>query len=155
MSTHQYNSGFTLLEIIIYISLAAMLLTSAWISVFQLMDSARKNEVQLAAEIDRSFLHNKFAWAIEGATSIAVNNSSLTIYRADIPAEANPFVFDIKNNNTLYLQRGGNVAIRVTPIGAVTLASPSQPFEFDAGTGRVTVVFNLDNQTITWKYYLR
>lgn len=62
----KYKKGTTLIEIIIYIALFSILISGAFISAFQLIDSNNKINSNISLEEEGNFVLRKINWALTG-----------------------------------------------------------------------------------------
>jgi len=79
------NSGFTLIETLIYIALFGFIMSIGIYSAYQLIDSSHDLAAKTSVEADADFLLRKIDWALNGYSSISVptegawSNSQLTV----------------------------------------------------------------------------
>jgi type II secretory pathway pseudopilin PulG len=92
------SSGFTLLETIIYCALFSVLMSGAIVTVYALLSSSEKTGEQIQIVAEATFINQKLAWALSGATDVEmVNPFTLKIQRPDFPAD-NPLQFNFSDN---------------------------------------------------------
>ncbi|MDQ5922516.1 MAG: hypothetical protein QG644_224 [Patescibacteria group bacterium] len=79
------NSGFTLIETMIYIALFALIMTGTIVSIYGILGSSARNQLKAMVQEEGSFLVGKVDWSLNGASSIEVrdNGFSLTITKYD------------------------------------------------------------------------
>lgn len=100
------QNGFTLLETIIYIALFGILMTSALVTVYELLNSVEINKTALITQTEGTFINSKLRWAITGSIIVTSDENVLSI----VPATHIPFdqlTFYV-NNEMLYIKRGTN-----------------------------------------------
>ncbi len=75
------NSGFTLIETMIYIALFALIMTGTIVSIYGILGSSARNQLKAMVQEEGSFLVGKVDWSLNGASSIEVrdNGFSLTL----------------------------------------------------------------------------
>ncbi len=64
------NSGFTLLEVIIYIPLFAILVGSGVFAAYNIIESSLKNQAMFVVYDEGNYLLSKINWAVQGSTEI-------------------------------------------------------------------------------------
>ncbi|KKR70308.1 MAG: hypothetical protein UU13_C0008G0004 [Candidatus Nomurabacteria bacterium GW2011_GWB1_40_7] len=64
------NKGFTLIEVIIYTALFSLLIGTAFVSAFQLIDGSGKLSAKTVTEAEGNFVLRKINWALTGVKTI-------------------------------------------------------------------------------------
>jgi len=64
------QKGFTLIEVIIYIALFALLIGGAFIAAYQLIDVSGKLSAKTSTQEEGNFVNRKIDWALTGVQSI-------------------------------------------------------------------------------------
>ncbi len=100
------QNGFTLIEIIIYIALFGVLMTSALVTVYELLNSVEINKTALITQTEGTFINDKLRWAITGSTIVTTDGDILSI----VPSTHIPFgqITFYVNDEILYIKRGTN-----------------------------------------------
>ena len=99
------NFGFTLLETIIYCALFSVLMTSAIVTVYALMDTTAATKKQTNIIAEATFITQKLSWAFTNATNVElINADTIIITRPDILIQS-PLTLEFQNNS-IYLSRG-------------------------------------------------
>src|ERR1041384_4705327 len=85
---HKKHKGFTLIEVIIYIALFSLLMGTAFVTAYQLIDGTQKLNVKTTTQEEGNFVMRKLDWALSGISGITtptVGNISntLTLTRYD------------------------------------------------------------------------
>lgn len=107
------NSGFTLLETIIYLALFSVLMSGATVTVYQLLSSIDKDERTLKVLTESNFINQKLDWALSGKSEIEIIDSdTFKITRVDDPS-ISPVIFYFYDTQ-LYLSRNGGVPLLLT-----------------------------------------
>ena len=106
--------GFTLIEVLIYSALIAMIISGSLIAVYQIIEGSDSIQNKIIMEQEANFLLSKIRWALTGATAINIPtiglaSSTLSINKANY--SENPIVFDLNSNNLRIKQGSGNPAI--------------------------------------------
>lgn len=100
------QNGFTLIETIIYIALFGVLMTSALITVYELLGSVEINKTALVTQTEGTFINSKLRWAITGFTIVTSHENILSIVPAThITFSQLTFYVDDK---ILYIKRDTN-----------------------------------------------
>ncbi len=105
----QSKSGFTLIEVVIYIALFATLLGSVVISAYTLFESAQHNQTQNLLVEEGNFLLDKITWVVAdtkvvNSPAVGTTGSILSVTKFDATLP-DPFVVKI-SGNTITLERG-------------------------------------------------
>ena len=135
------NLGFTLLETIIYCALFSVLMTSAIVTVYALMESNDETQKQTNVIAEASFITEKLTWAFSNATEMAlIDMQTIRITRPDLLLQS-PLILEFKNDS-IFLTRGNSEAyILVKPEFAVSVHS------ITINEPRVTIIYSL-NETV-------
>ncbi len=143
------HSGFTLLETIIYCALFSVLMTSAIVTVYALMDSNEKTENQTNLIAEAAFINEKLTWAFSNATAVEIiDTQTLRSIRPDLVSQS-PLLVEFKNN-TVYLSRGSSEAhVLVAPQLKVGL----QSINFD--DSRLTIIYSLNNTDFIFTTFIK
>jgi len=107
------NKGFTLLEILIYLGLFAMLLGGAVIASYSIFESSGRNQTKSILEEEGDFILAKIRWALSGAQTVnsPVTNATstfLSVVKWDTSI-GNPVIVNPVGTNAT-LSRGANPA---------------------------------------------
>lgn len=107
------NTGFTLLEVIIYLTLFSMLMTGVLQTVYIVLETTSSNEDQIDVLTESTFVNQKFMWALSGATAVnLVSSTTLQITRPDLGSDS-PLFLSI-SEGAWYLQRGSGAPSLLT-----------------------------------------
>lgn len=106
--------GFTLIEVLIYSALIAMIISGSLIAVYQIIEGSNSIQNKIITEQEANFLISKIRWAFTGATAInfpanGASSSTLSINKANY--SENPIVFDLSSNNLRIKKGAGNPEI--------------------------------------------
>lgn len=72
------KKGFTLIETIIYIGLFSLLLGTAFIAAYHIIDGSRELSARTVVQSEGNFVIRKINWALIGAETITIPSSSPT-----------------------------------------------------------------------------
>ena len=116
------NQGFTLIEIIIYIGLFSLLLGTAFIASYQLIDGSSKLSTKNTTQEEGNFVMKKFNWALTSlnlanAPSISGSgcNQSISIPKSD--TSISPVVLrmnTVSGVNYIEMQKNGGTFYPIT-----------------------------------------
>lgn len=160
MRNHQ--SGFTLLETLIYLAVFSIVIGGGIIASFYIVDSGQKEKGGVNLQAAGNFILRKFEWAMAGASGISVASPTTLSVEKDtssgFPAAQNPLVFSLNGPN-LELKRGTGAAAILNSTNA---AVASLTFTATGTTPQgIEVRFTLSSgnspksQTFTVTKYLR
>ncbi len=148
------KKGFTLIEVIIYIALFALLMTGALVATFQLLEGGSRNQKAVAIQEEGTFLYRKINWALSGATGATlIDPQTLSVTRPDLGSES-PLIF-ASSANYLTLARGsGSPAVLNSDYFKVSDVSFNVTTLAGVGTS-VTALFNVEHIPFVFQTYLR
>lgn len=75
--------GFTLIEVIIYIALFSLLMGTAFVTAYQLIDGSSKLNTKNAVQEEGSLVIRKMNWVLTGAETFSISGSELTVNKYD------------------------------------------------------------------------
>lgn len=150
--------GFTLIEILIYSALMAMIISGSLIAAYQIIESSNNIQNKIIIEQEANFLLSKIRWALVGATTINIPtiglaSSTLSMNKANY--SENPIIFDLNSNNLRIKQGSGNPAI----LNNQNVAVNNLIFEHLAANGNgpegLKINITVNNKLFTATIYLR
>lgn len=150
--------GFTLIEVLIYSALIAMIISGSLIAVYQIIEGSNSIQNKIITEQEANFLLSKIRWALAGATAIDIPaiglaSSTLSINKANY--SENPIVFNLNSNNLRIKQGSGNPAI----LNSQNIAINNLIFEHLAAGGSgpegLKINITINNKLFTTTIYLR
>ncbi len=108
------NKGFTLIEVLIYIALSAVLMGSAFITVYQLIDGSRKLNSKNTTQEEGNFVIRKIGWALSGinpSTTPTITGAacsrSISIVKSD--TSLSPIVIRLNSSGAInYIEMNKN-----------------------------------------------
>lgn len=147
MHTRRRNvSGFTLLEVMVYITLVSVLCTVVWTSVLYEMKSLDDSTEAAKLSSTQEFIRNKLSVALLGAVDVYTSAHAIGFRKSELH-EDSPLLFSLEHN-TLTLSRGVASAVPLTNVGDVQIIPGVQPFMYDSATGQLTVQVALRGKEI-------
>ena len=158
MVTNKHQStGFTLIEVILYVALLGMLLTGAIMAAFVLADASADNLRKIEIQEEGAYLIQKISWAVTNASSVSVTNggSMLTVVKKsgpDFSTDDNPIRI-YEEENALLMRRSG---AEPAPLNMSALAVSDFEAELQ-GTGEsqiLFVTFSLEGTEFSLRRYL-
>jgi type II secretory pathway pseudopilin PulG len=78
MQTPHQQSGFTLIETILYIGLFVLIMSSVILATYSMIASTDKSQYRSLMHNEAQFVIAKFNWTLNGATSVTINGTTLT-----------------------------------------------------------------------------
>jgi len=116
--------GFTLIEMVVYLTLYSMIMAGAVLAAYSLFESSERNQTKAMVQEEGSFLTGKVDWALTGAASAATSSDGLmlTVVKFN-PSAGNPIVFTVSGGD-MTLGRSGNPAPPVLNNDDVLLTCP-------------------------------
>lgn len=125
------NHGFTIIELLVYLGLFAILIGGAMVGVYQIVESTNRNQAFVTIEQEGNFLQQKIKWSLNGATDILLPapasigpNMSVTS-----PDSSKSLSF---SDGTLSLSQNGQPAV---PLNSQNIKVENLTFENLAGQG--------------------
>ena len=93
------NSGFTLIEVLVYSALLGLIMTAMLGSVYMIIQAYNKTGSTVIVNDEANFILRKMNWALSCATSVTVpaagaTSTTLKLSRNNIPFSQNPMTFN-------------------------------------------------------------
>jgi type II secretory pathway component PulJ len=112
------QSGFTLIETLLYIGLFALVMTAILLATHQLIELADKSQTRAQIEIESQFVFDKIDEAIDGASIMAISENdgiqALSITNPSLSSGQSPVVITRDDvNSSVSLQRGMHPATKL------------------------------------------
>ena len=146
LNIHQ-QSGFTLLEVIIYLAFFGVFMTSTISVAYQLLRSTAETGQVLAIQAEGNFILQKLAWALAGQATLTLPAAeTVQIVRLDLGAES-PLVFSVVSGRW-YLTRGAGAA---TPLSSTAVEVHEADMHL-SDTGTLALTFWLDDTPFYFTY---
>jgi type II secretory pathway pseudopilin PulG len=122
ISSHR-NSGFTLIETILYLGLLSLLIGGILISSYGLIRSSDAIKRKILTEEEANFLLSKIAWVLTGASQVIAPapgfSSGTTLALVNSHIAPNPLRFDLDTaSGILQLERGTSGAVSLNSANA-------------------------------------
>jgi type II secretory pathway pseudopilin PulG len=150
----QFLTGFTLLEVLIYLALFAFIISGALVGVYQIIDSTDKISAKIFVEQEGNFLLRKIDWALIGASSSTVSALGLSIIRPDLPGQS-PLLFSTSTDASglhLQLARG---SVATSTLNSDNIAITDLQFTQLSSPDGVTASFKINGRQFETTKYLR
>lgn len=107
-----HQSGFTLIEALIYLALFGFIMGSLSVAVYGLVEASGRGDTRVVMQEEGGFLLGKIDWALSGASSLTVVASPPSLAVTKYGFGANPLVFNMASGN-LRLQQGGGAFVNL------------------------------------------
>ena len=106
--TKQKQSGFTLIETLVYLGLFSILMGGSLVCVYGVLETSANTRARSELQEEGDFLIEKFDWALSGASSVVVSPHTISINKYGYGQ--NPLQFAIAGSN-ISLQQGSAPAV--------------------------------------------
>ena len=90
--------GFTLIEVLVYLALFAVIIGGGMVAVYQIIESTNKTNDKVVIQEDANFLLRKLDWALTGAKPSDISNVTATTIRVNKLLVGN-LDFDLSGDN--------------------------------------------------------
>lgn len=138
--------GFTLVELLIYITLVSILFTTVWGGIIYEMKSMGESVEFAKSYSTEEFIRHKLSVALLGAASVHTTSNSISFERP--ASESGGSLLFVLQDNTLVTSRGTGPATPLTLVGDVYAMGGTEPFVFDSVTGQVRAQFIVHGKEI-------
>ena len=146
------RAGFTLIEVLIYIGLFAILMSGAAVGAYELLQGGAHDRALVFAQAEGTFISRKLNWALTGASNASASGAVLTITRPDLMTT---LIFDGSGTNlTLARGAGSPVALVSDEFKPTNVAFTVAP-AVGGMPPLVTMTFSIHNRPFVFKKYLR
>lgn len=157
------RSGFTLLEVMVYLALAAIFLGGILSCAYALTVSAGIEQTKILLQSEAQFLTGKFDWAVLGAQNFSTSDDGqiLTIVKYN---QSQPIIFSAENGHVALAVNGNAPAgLNADPVKVDSLMFRDVPAT-DTQPEGVAISFTLKtqdnrghtiNQNFTFTEYLK
>lgn len=125
------QSGFTLVETMIYVALFAIIMAGAIVSIYGIIGSSARNQTKAMAEEEGSFLLGKIDWVLTGVV-IQSGTSSISMPAAGAGSSA--------SGNTLSLKKSDDGSTLITV--SIGLDAAGKNFEISRDGGAAETLNN-------------
>ncbi len=153
------NRGFTLIEMIVYIALFTILLTSGFTAAFQIIKSGDNLDSKLRTEEEGNFILHKIAWSLSSldpVTSPVISgtacNQNLTTYRTDLPNPVSVRLHQVSGINYIEIEDDG---VSYYPISTANVTVSCLNFISSASPAGITANVTVNGNVITVTRYMR
>ena len=114
------NKGFTLIEVLVYISLFLIIIGGCLFVVFQIIESSGKLTNKSIIQQEGNFLLRKIDWALTGANTVSISGGNhLTITKfsgAMIEFQLNGTNIEIKDGGSFVVLNNSNLKVTATTL---------------------------------------
>lgn len=128
--------GFTLIEILIYCALIALLLTATLGIAYEFLQSSAATKSRVILAEQQQFLRQKIEWVVRGSSAInapSVGSSASTLSVNKTNSAENPFVIDTVSG-VVRLQTASQVALPITDPAVTVSGLTFTTYAFSATT---------------------
>ncbi len=123
--TLKLQSGFTLIELIVYLALFGILFSGAVAGTYSILESSGKNQSRVMMQEEGEFLLAKISWVVSGANTAQVLNGDQLL----VSSTLDNFEFKQNGDNLVWVKNSGpevllnNSAVRLKNLSFVDIAS--------------------------------
>ena len=147
-------TGFTLLEVILYVALFGVLMSGALICVYELLENTNKQSVVAATIIEGTFINQKLSWGIFNAKSIIIQNASTIEIIKGNGSTSTKIIFQLKDGNLFFT--GG--AIFSQPLLGSDFIMSNLIIKLSTSTAqlppKLTITYQLNNTPFFYETYV-
>ncbi|MEK7555520.1 MAG: prepilin-type N-terminal cleavage/methylation domain-containing protein [Patescibacteria group bacterium] len=108
--------GLTLIEVVIYLAIMAVFISSAFLLVSRSLENAERTRIKTETSANVEFVARKIEWAMNGAETVnfpAANSFSTQFSINKFDSSSNPIVFALSGDK-ITLSKSGGTAINLT-----------------------------------------
>jgi type II secretory pathway pseudopilin PulG len=107
-NTKKNNSGFTLIETLVYIALFTIVIGGGLVGAYGVIEGTDRTSAKTILEQDANFILRKMDWALTGLDVINSSGGSLSVNKKDF--SQNPIVFTLVGTD-IKIKKAGNTAV--------------------------------------------
>ncbi|MDE2399790.1 MAG: prepilin-type N-terminal cleavage/methylation domain-containing protein [Patescibacteria group bacterium] len=151
------KKGFTLIEVIIYIALFSLLMGTALVAAYQLIDGSGKLSTKNTTQEEGNFVMRKIDWALTGVQSITTPSSGTTNNLVVNKYDGNTITIDLTGTNPKKIEikesTNGNAFL---PIITDNVSISNLQFTYLAPTGSapigITATFTITKDGVDFPF---
>jgi hypothetical protein len=132
--------GFTLIEALIYFSLASALIVGAIVSAYPLFTSTERSSLSIMRDLDSAFVFQKVSFLLNGANAISAPASGSAGPTLAVNTSGDSYLFSLASG-AIVLTKNGGVAVPLTS-SRITIANLL--FTRTAGSGGAPDTLTID-----------
>ena len=153
------DSGFTLIETIIYVALISIMMALSLSTVYQILESQGRSRAKIEIEEEINFIMRKIEWSLTGIEQInqpVSNATSTTLSVNKINFSNNPLVFTITSGDVFLSQgSGGPIPLNSSRVNFNSLIFEHIPVS-GGSPAAIKIDFSINDQaSIETTIYLR
>jgi len=114
MESYRKNSGFTLIEVIIYIGLFSIIIGGGMVAAYGIIEGTDAGSNKIVLQEEANFLLRKINWALTGATLVNVSGTRLESTK-EVGGVSKTFSFNLCGDN-LTIEEGAGRTCANSPI---------------------------------------
>jgi hypothetical protein len=136
-----YNKGFTILEMVIYIALFSIIIGGGMTAAYQIIGGGYADTNHVILQEEANFLMRKIDWAVSD------NAASVTGSRLEVTKNSQPYTFNYCNSKELTIEKGtgkncSNNPTLLNPISIIVTKTGATPIFQQTGS-KIVVSFTL------------
>ncbi len=114
---YHHHDGMTLIETMIYLALFSIIMLCGIVAMWNIIDATQRNRDAFMIQEEGTFITDKIAWALRGATVVHATGDTLTITRPDLVDVSQSPLTIISRDGELLLARGTNDPVSLNAHG--------------------------------------
>lgn len=130
------NSGFALIEAVLYLGLFVLIIGSVLTSVDSILEANARSQTQVMVQEEGAFILGKIDWALTGITSASIDASGkILITTKSDTSFTNPLEVSIDSAGNIFVKRGTGSAERINNSNVTVSCEPAGCFDKTLATG--------------------
>lgn len=149
--SHASLTGFTLLEVLIYVGIVIGMLASAFVVSNNILIAQERNNINGEVFDNAVFVMRKITWALDDVDTIttpSINTTSTTLSVNKASSTQNPYVFDIVSS-TVRLAAGAGSAVPLVTDKALVDELTFQHVDPEFGPSSIRITLRVRNAPYT------
>lgn len=145
------NTGFTLIEALVYLALFGILMSGAIIAAYNLFESGARNSAKIIIQSEGDFLLSKVNWALSGISSInapLVNTTGSQLLVTAVDPLIGSISIEQAGNNIVIIKSGITETLNNSN---VTIENLTFDYHNKSGVEWITTSFTLNTKTADGK----
>jgi prepilin-type N-terminal cleavage/methylation domain-containing protein len=152
MNFSNEQSGFTLIETIVYIALLAIIIGGGMIGVYNILEGSGRTRQAMYREQEAYFITRKVDAVLSEATSVTIPSISLPSSNSlVVQTDGGPITINLFGEQ-INLQRGAGDQ---HPLNDTLVPVTALNFERNNASGTITTTFTLDEHSYSVSNYIR
>lgn len=151
---YKSKRGFTLIEVIIYIALFSVLLGTAFVTAYGLIENSGKLDAKGNTAEEAGFVLRKIEWALTGAENIAAPSAANPASATLVVTRYDGNTVTIRLNNNKIEIKESNNGNTFVPITTQNVSAGNLQFTY-ISPGGITAAVTIDGKDFNLTKYIR